>query len=46
VFAQISNLTNTVNYRSYSGVLTSSFFGQPLSAGEPRRVEIGMRVGF
>ena len=46
VFAQISNLTNTVNYRSYSGVLTSSFFGQALSSAEPRRIELGMRVGF
>jgi hypothetical protein len=46
VFAQVSNLTNTVNYRSYSGVLASSFFGQALSSAEPRRVELGMRVGF
>ncbi len=46
LFAQVSNLTNTVNYRSYSGVLTSSFFGQALSSAEPRRIELGMRVGF
>ena len=46
VFAQVSNLTNTVNYRSYSGVLTSRFFGQALSSGEPRRIELGIRVGF
>ncbi|MEO5822076.1 MAG: carboxypeptidase regulatory-like domain-containing protein [Vicinamibacteraceae bacterium] len=46
VFAQVSNLTNTVNYRSYSGVVTSRFFGQALSSAEPRRIELGMRVGF
>ena len=46
VFAQVSNLTNTVNYRSYSGVLTSSFFSQATASAEPRRVELGMRVGF
>jgi hypothetical protein len=46
LFAQVSNLTNTVNYRSYSGVLTSRFFGQALSSAEPRRIELGMRVGF
>jgi Carboxypeptidase regulatory-like domain/TonB dependent receptor len=46
IFAQVSNLTNTVNYRNYSTVLTSTFFGQPLSSGEPRRVELGFRVGF
>ena len=46
IFAQVSNLTNTVNYRSYSTVQTSRFFGQPLSSGEPRRIELGFRVGF
>jgi hypothetical protein len=46
VFAQVSNLTNTVNYRNYSTVMTSSLFGQPLSSGEPRRIELGFRVGF
>ena len=46
IFTQISNLTNTVNYRSYSTVQTSTFFGQPLSAAEPRRIELGFRVGF
>jgi hypothetical protein len=46
IFAQVSNLTNTVNYRNYSGVLTSDFFGQPTASAEPRRVELGMRVGF
>jgi hypothetical protein len=46
IFTQITNVTNTVNYRNYSGVLTSSFFGQPTASAEPRRVELGMRVGF
>ena len=46
IFAQVSNLTNTVNYRNYSTVQTSRFFGQPLSSGEPRRIELGFRVGF
>ena len=46
IFTQVSNLTNTVNYRNYSTVQTSRFFGQPLSSGEPRRIEFGFRVGF
>jgi hypothetical protein len=46
IFTQISNVTNTVNYRNYAGVLTSRFFGQATAAAEPRRVELGMRVGF
>jgi hypothetical protein len=46
VFTQVSNLTNTVNYRSYSGVLTSKYFGTATNSAESRRVELGMRVGF
>jgi hypothetical protein len=46
IFTQISNLTNTVNYRSYSGVLLSPDFGRPTATAEPRRIELGMRVGF
>ncbi len=46
LFTQVSNLTNTVNYRNYSGVLTSTFFGLPTASAEPRRVELGMRLGF
>jgi hypothetical protein len=46
IFTQITNLTNTVNYRNYTGVMASDLFGQPNAAGEPRRIEIGMRVGF
>jgi len=47
IFTQITNLTNTVNYRNYVGNLSSTeFFGRPQAAAEPRRIEIGMRVGF
>jgi hypothetical protein len=41
-----TNLFNHVNPAGYSGVLTSPFFGQPTSAGAPRKIELGMRVGF
>ncbi len=46
LFAQVNNLFNRVNFQSYSGVLTSPFFGNPTSASIPRRVELGMRFGF
>lgn len=46
VYASASNLLNTVNYMGYSGVITSPLFGQPTSARAPRRIELGMRVGF
>jgi carboxypeptidase family protein len=45
-FVQAYNLLNHVNAMSFSGVLTSPFFGQPTSAAPPRRVELGMRVSF
>lgn len=40
------NLFNHVNPGAYSGVLTSPFFGRPISAGAPRKLEVGMRIGF
>jgi hypothetical protein len=40
------NLLNRANYSSYSGVLTSPLFGRPTSAGNARRVQIGVRFGF
>jgi hypothetical protein len=41
-----TNLFNHVNPAGYSGVLTSPFFGEPTSAGAPRKLELGMRFGF
>ena len=46
LFARATNFLNFVNPQSYSGVLTSSFFGLPTSAAEPRRVTLGTRVWF
>ncbi|MCC7415742.1 MAG: carboxypeptidase regulatory-like domain-containing protein [Acidobacteria bacterium] len=46
VYARISNLLNLVNPQGFSGVLTSPFFGQPTSAGSPRRIIVGSRVRF
>lgn len=41
-----SNLTNHNNYVGYSGVQTSTFFGQPTNVMNPRKVELGVRFGF
>jgi len=46
IYAQVSNLLNETNFTRYSGVLTSPFFGQPVSAGPPRRFDFGTRVFF
>jgi hypothetical protein len=46
LFADASNVLNAVNYTRYSGVITSPLVGQPLAAQAPRRIDLGMRVGF
>ena len=46
VFANITNALNRSNLRNVSGALTSSRFGQPTSANDPREIEIGMRFQF
>jgi hypothetical protein len=46
VFVQAQNLTNNRNYRGYSGVLTSPFFGQATTVGDMRKVEVGIGLNF
>jgi hypothetical protein len=40
------NLLNRVNFTSYSFVMTSPFFAQPVAAAQPRKLQVGVRVGF
>ena len=40
------NLLNRVNYTAYSGVMTSPLFGDPIAAGQARRIKVGVRFGF
>ncbi len=40
------NLLNRVNYTAYSFVMTSPFFGSPVAASQPRKLQVGMRFGF
>ena len=46
LFASASNLFNVVNQVSYSGVMTSPFFGQATAAMPARRIDVGVRMGF
>ncbi len=46
LYASAQNVTNRRNYVGYSGVMTSPFFGQPTNVMNPRKIEVGMRVGF
>ena len=45
-YVSAQNILNRTNYTAYSGVLTSPLFGQPTSAGTPRRVQLGARFSF
>ena len=40
------NVTNRVNFDSYTGSIQSQFFGRPQLAGNPRQVQLGVRFDF
>jgi hypothetical protein len=40
------NVTNRVNFNSYTGSIQSQFFGRPQSADNPRQVQLGVRFDF
>jgi hypothetical protein len=44
--ANISNLLNNTQLRSYSGVLTSPLFGKPIGAGPGRVIMLGTSLSF
>jgi hypothetical protein len=46
VFLNVQNAFNNVNYNAFIGNQLSQFFGQPTSAAAPRRVEVGVSLGF
>jgi hypothetical protein len=46
VFANITNMFNRANIDSVSSTLTSSRFGQPTGADDPREIEVGLRFQF
>jgi hypothetical protein len=46
VYVAATNLVNRTNPLTYSGVMTSPFFGQFTSAAPGRRVEVGTRFYF
>ena len=43
---QVQNVLNNQQLNSYSGVMTSPFFGRANSARNPRQVEAGLRFNF
>ena len=45
-FLSAQNVLNQTNLRGFIGVQTSPFFGSAVSAGQPRRINVGLRFGF
>jgi len=45
-YASGQNLLNRVNYTAYSFVQTSPFYGRAIAAAQPRKFQVGVRVGF
>jgi TonB dependent receptor len=45
-FLRIENIFNQTNYRTFAGVQTSPFFRQPVSADNPRKINVGLRFNF
>jgi hypothetical protein len=46
IYTAINNLTNHANLMGFSGVMTSPFFMTATGVQNPRKVDIGMNVGF
>ena len=45
-YAQALNVLNHTNFQNYAGSLRSPYYGEPTSAGAPRRIEVGINFGF
>ena len=46
LFVDVRNILNHTNFTRYSGVLSSPFFGEPVSARSPREIGVGVRLNF
>jgi hypothetical protein len=46
ISGNIQNLTNHANYSGYTGTISSLLFGKPTIAINPRRINLGVQLGF
>jgi hypothetical protein len=46
VFAEVYNVTNKDNFGAVYNIIDQTGFGNPLAAGDPRRVQLGARFDF
>lgn len=44
--ANANNILNQVNFQSFSGVMTSPFFGKPTRARNPRQISLSLNFNF
>jgi hypothetical protein len=44
--AEAFNVTNHSNWTAYDGVVVNETFGRPTSSGDPRQIQVGIRVDF
>lgn len=46
VFAELYNITNKANFADVYNIIDEPSFGEPTTAGDPRRVQLGARFDF
>jgi|RhiMethySRZTD1v2_1073278.scaffolds.fasta_scaffold01626_8 carboxypeptidase family protein/TonB-dependent receptor-like protein len=46
LFAEVFNVTNQPNWTAFDGVVSNTTFGRPTSSGDPRQVQLGIRMDF
>ena len=46
LLADVFNVTNQRNWTAFDGVVSNATFGSPTSSGDPRQVQVGIRVDF
>lgn len=46
LLAEVFNVTNQRNWTAFDGVVTNATFGGPTSSGDPRQIQVGLRVDF
>jgi hypothetical protein len=46
LLGEVFNVTNRRNWSAFDGVVSNPTFGKPTSSGDPRQIQLGVRVDF
>ena len=46
LLGEVFNVTNRRNWSAFDGVVSNSTLGRPTSSGEPRQIQLGVRLDF